>query len=643
MKTTINNNQPKFGFHKQLQLQKEAQKMEMYKVFEGFTMETRFVTPTVIDLNQVMDKVKLFSMNYSVAGAVGIVTDGIYKFNAATTIEELAKTVKDFGKDAIEGQRYATESKLIRHTKVISRLGGQQITIRIGGKYEVQEFFKRLRRLDINALNKEDMDAMKADMQVIGRIIQEIAIDVAKNKDLSAGIDPMNTFGSILVLSKLRNKFQTSVKDNRTEIFTMVRESITKNQAVNIESEIDSVPDYKLDINDFKGEEFILDWAGELQDKLAATQERFFNVEMMPGIKTAGTTKEDLAIRELTMSNYDTAKEMKTMLDIFNAYSKSLVINNGNDAEENSRNKVARMAADKKVKAAFRDTTYAIARAKGLSESDARKLAYGATMLRSASVNVANANLSCIDIIGEEDTLLMWSNEEGIVRDAIKVDLSDYAIDNIDFTKDVNFGVEFINDVAYDIDGNEVAYGCFTDLNCKGVITIENNKVTFIPERDTNLAPIGDSRIAMINKVVINGENKSIYTELRKVKELFELAETPEDLLDAKEQEAILETAIDNTIKALMNYKDNLFFVSKTKASIENAICTKVLNTTTNKMEPVTLAQISTVGDGYATDMFNRGLTRELPTGQVVALTNKAHTLNNIIKTDKGLVLVLSC
>lgn len=630
-----------FPFMKKVNLQKQANDLNTYDILKGFTSSVKFVMKDTINLNLVSDKVKFFSYNYAVAGAVGIVTDGIYKFLAANNIKEISLTIKDFGKEAKKGQTYIEFPKLIGSTRVTSRLGGGQMRIRVCSKYEVVEFFRRLRKLDVSALTNADLKAMKEDMQVIGRVIQEIAIDAAKNKDLSSGIDPMNTFGSIMVLSKLRAKFKTALTDNRKEVFTMARESISKNQAINTGVKVASIPDYVLTADNFEDTDHIKDWGSEYQDVLVAKHNEFFKREFMDAVKQIGTTKEDLEVKDFVMSNFNIAKEFKGMLDLEKAYSKTLVIDSeeaeNRDAEDNINNAIVRKAANKAVRAAIRDTSYAIGKAYGKTEAESRKLAYGSTMLANGVVNVANVNMSSINIIGEEDMLLMWSGEQGIVRDAIEVEMSDYALDGMDFTQEIKFEAEFIDDVAYDADGEEIAYGAFDNLNCKGVIEFVNNKFMFTPEADTKLAPIGTSRVAMINSIVMDGELKSIARENRRIKDLFELAETAADLTDAKEQEDKLNKAIEDSINLLMAYKHKLYFVSKTKAGTENAVCVAQIKTNSEGKiieVPTVVGKANAVGAGYQADLFNKGVTpREI----------KTHVLSDIIKTDKGLILVLSC
>lgn len=639
---TINNGTAKFGFVKKAQLIQAVEEAKSYEAFEGHNTAVKYVMPKSINLNLVKDKVKLFSYNYAVAGAVGIITDGVYKFLAANNAIELSKTVKDFGKEAIKGQRYTAYSRLIRGTRVVSRLGGGTMRLSICSAYEVVEFFRRLKQLDVNALTDADVKAMKADMQVVGRVIQEIAIDAAKNKDLSSGIDPMNTFGSIMVLSKIRAKFTTALTDNRAEIFTAVRESISKTQSVNAGVVVESIPNYELKFSEIE-KEHIVDWAAKYQDGLVATQNEFMNTEVMDVVKKAGTTRDDLEIANLVLSKKPFVDEVKKLSEILKAYKSTLIIENSNDAENNARNAIARRSADKEILAAFRDHVYALGRAYNLSEADTRKLVYGSTMLANGGINVANANMSSIDLIGEEDMLLMWSNEQGIVRDSVEVEIAEDVLATMDLTKEISFRAEFIDDVAYDADGNEIAYGAFDNLNCAGTIELVGHKFMFTPDRDTNVAPIGTKRVALISQIVVDGELTSIYKETRKVKDLFELAETPEDLADAKEQEAKLDKAIQQAINVLLMNKDNLFFVGKTNAGVENAVCVRVFNNNTGKLEPATIAKTTNVGVGYGVDLFNKGLTKTLEDGRVVTLTNKSHKLENIIKTDRGLVVSLSC
>lgn len=590
-----------------------------YAMFDGYTIAEKYMMPKKINFKNVNDKMKFFSQGYAIAGATGVVTEGVYRVLNAANIDQLSKTIKNFGKEGTKartGQTYTAFPQLIKSTQVIPRLGGGSMRVRVCSRFEVKEFFDRITKLDTNALTMDDLNAIKDDMNVIGRVMQEIAIDIAKNKDLDAGVDLMDVFAYIPVLSRLVRKADDGVVDNTKSIKSMVRDAIAKNPVINNETVIDSIPDYKIDFKEFE-QEYIKDWASDLQVKLARSTEDFFNDEdgMMSLVKTAGVTREDLEIEQLVINNGDCVDEMKKIIDLYDMYVRSLSSSNEEDGEMASRIKAAKVAADKEVKSAFRDNLYAIGRSYGFEDSVTRKLVYGATMKNKHGFGVQNANISkAMAVLGEDDILLMWSNEEGITREAAEVELVEVYTELFTDEEISELKVSFTNDIGYNEEGEIVAYGCnFDQINGTGTIVEDGYKFMFIPDKDVNLAPIGNKRVAFMNRY-LNAEgfmNKFM-----------------------ENKEVVISDAERTLLEQSLTCSGDLFFIPVTKIGDENAIGI------VRNGQPVILGTSIKVGNSYHNDMF---MATKVVGGVTVPANNKKHSVDKCIACDYGMLLTLNC
>lgn len=592
---------------------------KVYNAFKGYNMSEDMMLPKEVDFSKIKDIIKFLAKNFAIAGATGKITEGIYRVLSAATIEEIAKAIKDCGKNGTEnktGKRYVDFGELIRSTKVVPKLGGGSMRLRTCSKYEVQEFFNnRMVNIDINACNEEDIKAIKADMQVIGRVLQEIAIDIAKDKSLDAGVDLMAIFlTSLPVLSRLIRKTDDSLVDNTTSIFSMIEDAIAKDPVINIGVEIDSIPDYAITVKEFDTEH-IKDFASTLQLKNIEITERCINENLMPVIKKAGATQEDLEIQQLALNHGECVSEMDKIIDMYNAYVNSLKANT-----DSGEHKATKVFADKEVKAAFRDTLYAIGRAYGNTDAMTRKLVYGATMKK----GVHKANISkAMAVLGEDDMLLMWSNEEGIARESVNVELNEVFEELFDTDELNNIAVNFVDDIAYDVNGDEVAYACgMTALNGEGTIIADGNDFKFLPAKDVNVAPIGNKRVAFINRCNPNGV-------------MTKFVEKKQALVSADQKEKL--------VRSLVSAGD-VFFIPQTKAGDERAvgIVVDTVDQATGKKVKMSKVIGSTikVGNKYVNDMFVA--FKEIGGVQVPA-NNKKHTIEQCIETNNGIFLVLAC
>ena len=619
----------------------ESKMMDAYKMFDGYKNNETLMMPSKVCFANIKDMVKFLSNNYAIADATGMITEGVYRVLNASSINELSKAIKDFGKNGTElksGQRYVEYGELVKSTHVVPRLGGGSMRVRICSKYEVQEFFNnRIVNLDINACNEEDLKAIKADMQVIGRVLQEIAIDIAKDKSLDAGVGLKEIFTFIPVLSRLIRKTDDSLVDNVKSITSMVEDAISKNPVINTGVEIESIPSYAVEVKKFD-QEYIKDWASEVQENLVAATQEFFNEQVMPVVKMAGVTKEDLEIQQLVINNGECVNELDKVMQLyFSHYVRSLnEATKHSDDEMKSRVNNAKQSADKVVKEAFRDTLYAICASYGHDAAMARKLVYGATMkngIHKASITKA------MSVLGEEDMLLMWSNEEGIAVEAVKVELAEMFEELFDAEEINSMAVNFIDDVAYNSEGEEVAYGCgMTALNGEGTIIAEGNEFKFLPNKNTTVAPIGTKRVAFIDKLLddngvlvpfSNNGNQIVPTEVAK--------DRADEILGAVNAYFVPKTTDGQAIN-MKNIVTNVGIVVDAKDPVTGKVLTDE-NGNAKKLNKIVGTTVK-VGAAYVNDMF---IDYKEVAGEKVLANNKKHVVEQAIETKYGILLVLSC
>ena len=611
----------KFKIQGQTSIEKAAGRIS--SMYEDYKTSEELMLPAQIRFADIKDVVKLLSGNYAIADATGVVTEGVNRTLNAKTMKELSRCIDRCGEEGTSnktGKRYVSYKPLIRSVKVIPRLGGGTAVVEVCSKYEVQEFFnKRIPSLDLNACTVEDLKAIQDDMQVIGRVLQEIAIDIAKDKSLDPGVDLKKVFKNLPVLSRLRRKSETGIVDNTKEISIMINDAVAKNPVINTGVKIDSIPYYSISTEKFE-KDFIMDWASVLQDKLIEATQECINTQIMEVAQMAGATEEALEAYQLRINNGECIDEMTKIMDSFNHYVRSL--NNSDHAhdEMNIRVSKAKATADKEVKAAFRDTLYAIGAAYGHDQATTRKLVYAATM--TGGVHTANIG-KAMNVLGEDDMLLMWSNEEGVAVEPVKIDLVEVFVELFDEEELSEMAVEFKDDIAYNEAGEEVAYGIGMEaLNGKGVIIAQGNDFLFLPEKRKTIAPIGNRRIAFLNTLNHNG----VITKIAN-----------------KGERVVADEDVANTKSALL-YASTVYFIPETKDGIERAVgvVVNVKDQATGQIrkESLVLGTTLKVGNEFVKDMF---IDYKEVNGELKQTNNKKHQVDQVIETAYGLLLVLAC
>ena len=143
-------------------------------------------------------------MSYSYGSLVGVTTTGVslgltvasnpeqYFTNGVLDFYKIRKTFKNIASKYIKGYRY--ESVFVSGLNkdvVVNKFGRVEEFVRVS-RYEVEEFDNRLKQVDINACTVEDLKLIAKDLDVIGRAMQELAIDVTKDKSKDIGYNVMS-------------------------------------------------------------------------------------------------------------------------------------------------------------------------------------------------------------------------------------------------------------------------------------------------------------------------------------------------------------------------------------------------------------------------------------------------------------------
>lgn len=143
-------------------------------------------------------------MSYSYGSLVGVTTTGVslgltvasnpeqFFTNGVLNYFKIRKVFKNIGLKRIAGYRYESVFVTGKNKDVaINKFGRLAEFVRVS-RHEVEEFDNRLKQVDINACTVEDLKLIAKDLDIIGRAMQELAIDVTKDKSKDIGYNVMS-------------------------------------------------------------------------------------------------------------------------------------------------------------------------------------------------------------------------------------------------------------------------------------------------------------------------------------------------------------------------------------------------------------------------------------------------------------------
>ena len=228
--------------------------------------------------------------------------------------------------------------------------------------------------------------------------------------------------------------------------------------------------------------------------------------------------------------------------------------------------------------------------------------------------------------------LLMWSNEEGVNMEAVNVEIAESFVDLFDAGVVTEMKVAFVDDVATNEFGEEVAYGIGMEaLNGEGTIMAKENGFVFVPAKKTTVAPIGNKRVAFIDRAADN--NGVLVPFMKGGQEIVpaqKAAEIADQIVAANNQAVyFVPKTTDGQAVNMKNIVTNVGIVVDAKDEQGNIV--KV-----NKIVGTTIK----VGQAYINDMF---ISYKEIAGEKVLANNKKHIIEQAINTESGILLVLSC
>lgn len=182
-------------------------KMNMEALYNGATINKSLIESMgeEIDCSLLNNNQKsLAVMSYSYGSLVGVTTTGVslgltvasnpeqFFTNGVLDCFKIRKVFKNIGLKKIAGYRYESVFVTGKNKDVaINKFGRLAEFVRVS-RHEVEEFDNRLKNIDINACTVEDLKLIAKDLDVIGRAMQELAIDVTKDKSKDIGYNVMS-------------------------------------------------------------------------------------------------------------------------------------------------------------------------------------------------------------------------------------------------------------------------------------------------------------------------------------------------------------------------------------------------------------------------------------------------------------------
>lgn len=239
---------------------------------------------TAIDTRKLDNIQRAFAVaSFATGSMVGITTIGIeaalslatstyqYLKDGKVDIDKVSKVIRNIGEKPKAGYRYESVfSYNINKAFAISKFNRGSVFIRVSA-HEIKEFQKRIRKIDMTSIQPEDLSLIAYDMDIIGRALQELSIDVTKDKSKDIGYD-------INSLINMKNKTKSNaikkavINNNLNDIVSEKIYKGTVSQKYKMEAMIDGKPMSQVDSQD-KDEldnAFIENLGGDCKDAINA-------------------------------------------------------------------------------------------------------------------------------------------------------------------------------------------------------------------------------------------------------------------------------------------------------------------------------------------------------------------------------------
>lgn len=239
---------------------------------------------TSVDTTKLDNIQRAFAVSSFATGSmVGITTIGIesalslatstyqYLKDGKVDIDKVARVIRNIGEEPVAEYRYVSVFNYnVNKAFAISKFNRGSIFIRVSA-HEIKEFQKRIKMIDVLAIQPEDLVTIAYDMDIIGRALQELSIDVTKDKSKDIGYD-------INSLINMSNKTKSNVIKNaviKNNISEIVEEKIYKGTVTKkytMEAMIEGKPMSQVDSNDKEelSSAYIENLGGECKDAINA-------------------------------------------------------------------------------------------------------------------------------------------------------------------------------------------------------------------------------------------------------------------------------------------------------------------------------------------------------------------------------------
>ena len=217
---------------------------------------------TSVDTTKLDNIQRAFAVSSFATGSmVGITTIGIesalslatstyqYLKDGKVDIDKVSRVIRNIGEKPVAEYRYVSVFNYnVNKAFAISKFNRGSIFIRVSA-HEIKEFQKRIKMIDVLAIQPEDLVTIAYDMDIIGRALQELSIDVTKDKSKDIGYD-INSLINMTNKTKSNIIKNTVVKNNIEDIISEKIFKGTVSKKYSMEAIIDGKPMSEVDVND---------------------------------------------------------------------------------------------------------------------------------------------------------------------------------------------------------------------------------------------------------------------------------------------------------------------------------------------------------------------------------------------------------
>lgn len=210
-----------------------AQQTIAERITEGLYDSSKAINVDLLDNIQAVNclrldnKQKAFAtMSYSFGSLVGVTTTGgslaltimtnpdQFFTNGTLSLKKIRKVFKNFGRSVEWGTKY--RSVFSNYTRGVVNKFGRYSNFVMVSPVQIELFLESIEKTDFHVTTKEDLVKIAKDMDVITRAMQELAIDVTKDKTKDIGY---NIMSFIQVRTKTYSRrIQEAVEDNMKAI-----------------------------------------------------------------------------------------------------------------------------------------------------------------------------------------------------------------------------------------------------------------------------------------------------------------------------------------------------------------------------------------------------------------------------------------